>query len=145
VFWQRLPRSRWRWFGLVAAIALGVAGVGSCAAAVVVAGPCGFDPPPGDNGQLRVIDDGSQPVASFRCADATCRAGSDAERVPAGGRLTTPFELCDGDSIAITDTGGVLRGCLVLPVGEDRPEVTYRASEFARDCGEGVTIRPHIS
>jgi hypothetical protein len=145
VFWQRVPRSRWRWFGLVAATVLGVAGVGSCAAAVVLAGPCGFDPPPGDYGELRVINDGPQPVTVFSCADVRCRVGSGAEQIPVGGQLAMPFELCNGDSVAITDTGGVLRGCLVLPVGEDRSQVTSRVSQFPRGCVEGAIIRPHVS
>jgi hypothetical protein len=140
-----MPRSRWHWVGLVAAVVLGVGGFGSCTAAVVIGGPCGFDPPPGDYGQLRVLNDGPEPVTLFSCFDARCRTGSGAEPVPVGVQLATSFELCNGDSVAITDSDGVLQGCLVLPVGEDQSQVTYRVGQFDRSCVEGGTVRPHIS
>jgi hypothetical protein len=96
-------------------------------------------------GELRVVDDGPEPVTFFSCTDAGCRIGSSAQHIAPGGQLVTAFELCDGGSVAITGADGVLRGCLVLPVGEDQQQVTYRVGQFAAGCEKGETVRPRIS
>jgi hypothetical protein len=130
---------------LVAAALLVIAGLGGCVAALVVGGPCAFDPPPGDVGEFRVVDDGAAPVTLFACDDGTCRSGFAPEPVAAGGTRTSSFELCNRATIGVTDEAGFLRGCLVLPVGEDRPEPTFRVSQFDASCAGAGDVRPRIS
>lgn len=131
---------------MAAAATLGVvAAFGGCAAIVATADGCGFDPPPGDFGLVHVLNDGDQSVNLFLCNDQTCTSGTDPQSVPAGHELTVNYELCNGDSMGLTNTDGALVGCVSLPVGESVTEHTYRASQFDRACAAAGDVHPRIN
>jgi hypothetical protein len=121
---------------VVAATTLAVvASFGGCAAIVATGDGCGFDPPPGDVGQVHVVNDGDQQVDLFACSDATCSSGMDREAVLGGDSQSVNYELCSGDFL----------GCLALPIGETVTEHTYRASQFDRTCAGVGNVHPRIN
>lgn len=123
-----------------------VAAFGGCAAIAATDDGCGVDLPPGDTGQVHLVNDEDQPLNLFDCSDATCSSGSmDWQSVLAGQSRSTNYELCSGTSIGLTDSHGALVGCLTLPVGESVPEHTYRASQFVRACAGAGSVHPRIN
>jgi len=99
-------------------------------------GPCWFDPPPGDFGSFRIVNDSASAVTLRDCLDASCTEGENPEPVAAHAGTDWTYEMCSGPSVGVRTPSGVLLGCLVLPVGEP-PAVTAEAVSRAGPCQAG--------
>jgi hypothetical protein len=149
VFWRKLPRSPRAKLGIVALVLLPLGGCGAFIA-VAASDPrgCWIDPPPGDMGILPVINDTSQKLGLFTCGTSACTSGYDdaGPAIPPGGSTGLSYETCDGFSVGVTDVGGRLVGCFVLPVGWYDSVPPVRLNE-ADSCPASVAAgtRPYLS
>jgi len=107
----------------------------ACGAFAVVTGshgPCWFDPPPGDMGAIRIVDDTPQAVTLVDCLDRACSQGENPQAVAARAGTDWTYELCSGWSVGVRSRSGVLLGCLVLPVGEPAAVTALAVSQASR-------------
>lgn len=111
-----------RWVRRLALALAGTAALsvfGGCAATVAL-GPCAFDPPPGDVGDVTVVNDSPRPIAVALCANDSCSHVLAPRTTAASQSASVQVELCSGDAITVTDpTTHVLLGCVTAPT-EDR-------------------------
>jgi hypothetical protein len=133
-WWQRTRRGRGLMAAAIAGAVLFVAGVGSCTVLAATHGPCWFDPPPGDVGDIDVVNDTGADVTMFDCETSACAGRFDTTRVVRpGGTIGYQYEMCSGLWVGLADDGGTLVGCLRMPVGEPAPVPRLRMSD-AGDC-----------
>lgn len=109
-------------------------------------GPCFFDPPPGDVGNLSIDNDTDQKVTVFDCDSDSCTKGINGETLAEHASSSRGYEMCSGLSVGVVDQRtGVLVGCLVEPVGEPPKSSTLIVSE-RRVCPAGPPdpVHPRI-
>jgi hypothetical protein len=109
------------------------------------AGPCAFDPPPGDIGQLPLINNTSNDLHFFECDPATCSSGFNLHPLTPAATAHVQYEQCTGASIGLTDTTGTLVGCLKLPQGEPAP-IDHLSAAEATPCTPSTPepVQPRI-
>lgn len=118
--------------------------IGSCTVAMDKAGPCGFDPPPGDYGLIPVLNDTAAAVIVFWCDDDSCDRGYLIDTVQPGQRLRVQYEMCSADQVGITDSSGLLVGCLTFPVGEP-PKIDRLLVSGRVQCSATFGVHPTVS
>lgn len=112
---------RWKRRLLTALVITSTLVVGGCTVGTLALGPCFFDPPPGDIGQLTVINDTKVTVSVADCnASDTCWSPLDLPRVRPGDTTTLDVESCDADTLGVFHPGTPLPfGCLTEPTERD--------------------------
>jgi hypothetical protein len=142
VFWQRTRRGRWRWRLTLGVAASTVLVLGGCLAAAVTAGPCAFDPPPGDQLAVKVTNDTPTPVAIVDCLDERCTSAQSRLPIPPGTHVSMPLEGCAGGTMGVVDPGtGLLRTCITDPTEDENFSLPDVAISVGRAC-RGMTNEP---
>jgi len=118
----------------------------ACVVGVGVAGPCAFDPPPGDQLSVTITNDTGAPVTVVDCLDDSCREGQSATPVPAGRRASMPLEGCAGGTMAVLGGGtDVLQSCLPEPTEDENFTLHPVAVSEGRPCAAARTgARVHV-
>ena len=110
--------------------------VGGCTAVAIVGGPCAFDPPPGDVGSLRVLNDTN---ATMQVADCDSGAGCTdivATAIPPGGQVSLNVESCIGGTLGVLPAGGTGPvGCLTKPTEDSDGKLPAVRLSEAHPCG----------
>lgn len=71
-------------------------------AGTIVGGPCFFDPPPGDFGDLLIVNDTSATVAVAECdGEAACRSTGELKTVRRGESTTLGIESCNAGTLGV--------------------------------------------
>lgn len=134
----RTPGPR-RWL-LYTAVALSVLLPSGCLA-TAVAVPCSFDPPPGDQLMLTIVDDTSAAVTVVDCLDDdACREAQNATPVAAGRRASMQLEGCQGGTMGVLAPGtGLLQSCIAEPTEDRDGKLRPVAVSEGRPCAHGRT------
>lgn len=109
---------------------------GGCTVGAIVIGPCFFDPPPGDVGQLTVDNDTNVTVSVADCdASDTCWAPVDLPRVRPGDTTTLVVESCDADTLGVFHPGTPLPFlCVTEPTERDDGSLPPVRLSAAHQC-----------
>jgi hypothetical protein len=132
---------------LYAAAALSVLLPSGCIAESVVAGPCSFDPPPGDQMEVTIVDDTSAAVTVVDCLDELCAEAQSPTIVAAGRRASMPLEGCAGGTMGVLGAGtGRLRSCIPEPTEDGNGNLRRVAVSEGRPCAHARNgTRVHIA
>jgi hypothetical protein len=139
-FWRRTKRGvRLRRLKFLL-VALAVAIPGACTVAAVIGPPCFFDPPPGDQLSVEVLNDSTVPVAVVDCLSDTCTTAQSRVLVPVGARGSMPLEGCAGGTMGVLDpaTDG-LTACIAEPTENSDSQLRPVAISEAKVCARGLT------
>jgi hypothetical protein len=118
-FWTRTLRGRRQRRVTYAAAALSLLLPAGCVAASAAAGPCVFDPPPGDQLTRTITNDTGAATALLDCEDDGCRRAYSATTVAAGQSTDVIVEGCGTQTMGVADPGTLtVRGCLT-EVGDE--------------------------
>jgi hypothetical protein len=145
-WWQLTRRGRRRRRNLILAVSLPVVLLVSAVGfGQAVDHGCGFDPPPGDYGSIRVVNDTHQAIGLFDCDNQTCVQGGSLQQLSVGLSASHSYELCGGGDIGVTTSTGLLIGCLQLPIS-DPPQTTHLLVSQAGRCSStnGEPVLPTI-
>ena len=139
-FWRRTKRGvRWRRLRFLL-VALAAAVPGACTLAAVVGPPCFFDPPPGDQLSLEVLNDSATPVAVVDCLNETCSTAQSRVLVVVGARASMPLEGCAGRTIGVLDPAtDRLTACIAEPIENSDFQLRPVAISKARVCTRALT------
>jgi hypothetical protein len=145
-WWQLTQRGRRRRRNLILAASLPVVLlVAAVAVGSAIDHGCGFDPPPGDYGSIRVVNDTHQPVGLFDCDNETCAQGAGLEQLPVGLSASHSYELCGGGDMGVTTSAGQLIGCLQLPISDPAKTTRLLVSQAGRcSATTGEPLLPTI-
>jgi hypothetical protein len=133
---------------LQAAAALSLLLPSGCAAGSAVAGPCFFDPPPGDQLTLTIANGTPAAVTVVDCVDDdACSDALNPTPVAAGGRGSMPLEGCQAGTMGVLATGtGLLQSCIAEPTEDGDGNLRAVAVSEGRLCPHGRTgARVHIA
>jgi hypothetical protein len=114
----------------------------------VVAGPCFFDPPPGDQLTLTVANDTPASVTVVDCLDDdACAEAWNPTPVGAGRRASMPLEGCQGGTMGVLATRtGLLQSCIAEPTENGDGDLRTVSVSEGRPCGHGRPgARVHIA
>lgn len=139
VFWQRTKRGvRMRRLKFLL-VALAVLIPGACTVAAVVGPPCFFDPPPGDQLSLEVLNDSKAQVAVVDCLNDRCSSAQSRTLVPAGAKASMPLEGCQGGTMGVLDPAtDNLTGCIAEPTENSDFRLPPVSVSAARACTKSV-------
>lgn len=125
---------------LYAAAALSVLLPSGCVAGTVVDGPCVFDPPPGDQLAVMILDDTSTAVTVVDCLDELCAEAQSPRTVAAGGHVSMPLEGCAGGTMGVLAAGtDLLQSCISEPTEDGDGNLRPVAVSEGRPCGHART------
>ena len=109
--------------------------VGGCVTGSVVAGPCFFDPPPGDVSGLSVINDSSSSVVVGECNGHHCRSQYQHLLVSPHTTGSLQIEACSGGELGVTRAGQTSPfGCLREPTEDDNYRLAPVRVSDAQPC-----------
>lgn len=94
-------------------------------------------------GSMPISNDISQSVVLLDCIDAACTGGYNSEKLAAGKTTDWQYEMCSGFSVRVSDPEGLLRGCLVMPIGEP-PDIKRLAVSSATPCSTRTGVHVKI-
>lgn len=139
VFWQRTKRGiRMRRLKFLL-VSLAVLIPSACAVAVAVGPPCFFDPPPGDQLSVEVLNDSKAQVAVVDCLNDRCSSAQSRTLIRAGATAAMPLEGCQGGTMGVlnppTDT---LAGCIAEPTEDSDFRLPPVSVSEARACTNAV-------
>lgn len=127
---------------LYVAAALSVLLPSGCVAGTVVAGPCSFDPPPGDQLAVTILDDTPAAVTVVDCLDEQCAEAQNSTDVAAGRRASMPLEGCAGGTMGVLAAGtDVLLSCISEPTENENGNLRPVAISEGHPCGAAMTGR----
>ena len=111
-------------------------------AGTVVAGPCSFDPPPGDQLAVTILDDTPAAVTVVDCLDEQCAEAQNSTDVAAGRRASMPLEGCAGGTMGVLAAGtDVLLSCISEPTENENGNLRPVAISEGHPCGAAMTGR----
>lgn len=121
-------------------VALAVFVPGACTVAAVLGPPCFFDPPPGDQLSVQVLNDSEMSVAVADCLNERCSSAQSRTVIPAGAKASMPLEGCQGGTMAVLDpvTDG-LTACIAEPTENADSQLRAVSISEARTCTNAVT------
>ena len=112
---------------------------GACTVAAAVGPPCFFDPPPGDQLSVEVLNDSKAQVAVVDCLNDRCSTAQSRTLVPAGAKAAMPLEGCQGGTMGVLDPGtDSLRGCITEPIENSDFRLPPVSISKARVCTKSV-------
>jgi hypothetical protein len=139
----RTPGTRRRL--LYAAASLSVLLPSGCVAGSIAVGPCVFDPPPGDQLALTVVDDTPRAVTVVDCLDDACAEAQSPTTVAAGHRASMPLEGCAGGTMGVLGAGtDRLQSCISEPTEDADGNLRTVAVSEGRACAHdrnGTRVR----
>jgi hypothetical protein len=125
---------------LYGAVALSVLLPSGCVAGTAVAGPCFFDPPPGDQLSLTIANDTAAAVTVVDCLDDSCAEAQSPTAVAAGRRASMPLEGCAGGTMGVLASGtGLLQSCVAEPTEDENGNLRSVAVSEGRPCPHART------
>ena len=144
VFWQRTKRGvRMRRLKFLL-VAVAVFIPGACTVAAVLGPPCFFDPPPGDQLGLSVVNDSNSTVAVVDCLNNRCSSAQSRTVVPAGAKASMPLEGCEGGTMGVLDpTTDNLTACISEPTEDADSQLPPVSISQARHCPNSA-IGQHV-
>ena len=106
-------------------------------AGTIVVGPCFFDPPPGDFGELQIVNDTAHPASVAICdSDNPCRVLGESKSVAPGQQTSLGVESCNGDTVGVFSPGASQPfSCLTAPTERDDGSLPPVRLSAARSCG----------